>query len=141
MSILKNKINKLIKKYEEKKDFTYSPLSLEMINDSENKLGIKLPDDFLWFLNTYGAGGIGFDVFGVAGKELEFVKETMYNRSEDMPWNLLAIENCDEWIYCIDCDNGKVLMWSPWEGLSDYCYNSFSEYLLDRLESSTENLK
>ena len=38
-----------------------------------------------------------------------FVDTTMDYRDEDLPENLVAIENVDEWLTCIDCNTGKIV--------------------------------
>lgn len=111
------------------------------IDQIETLLEVKLPEEYKWFISKYGHGFV-YSVFilGVGkDKSLVCANETLIKRQAGLPKNLVVVENCDEWVYCIDCDNGEVLMWSAWEGISDYCYNSFLEYLLDRIKETVEN--
>lgn len=138
---LKNKISQLIKEYEKSGDFSYSEFNESLITEAENILDVKLPNDFVWFLKKYGSGGIEFEVFGIFQSELEFVDETLYNRKYGLPSNLIVIENCDEFVNCLDCDNGKVCNWSCYDkdGLI-YTYDSFLYYLIDQLNNYIENM-
>lgn len=51
------------------------------------------------------------------------------------------MENCDEWLYCIDSSNGKVVSWSPYDGDGVVeVYEDFDSYLLDRFNDAIENM-
>lgn len=138
--MFKDKIKEIISTYENDKDFSYTKPTQKMLSDAQKRLGIKLPNDFLWFLNTYGSGGIQFDIFGVVKDQLEFVEETERYRKLGMPKNLLVIQNCDEWVDCVNADNGVIVKWSQGFGIAETQYGSFCEYFLDELEDSIENL-
>ncbi len=139
---MKDVIERLISEYEEKGDFTYSVPSIDMLTEAEKKLGFKIPSEFLWFLKKYGHGGIGgIEVLGnTKNMILAFEIETIKYRKYGLPENLLVIENCDEWLYCIDIHTNKIIMWSQNQGASEPCYNSFFEYLLDRMKDIIENM-
>ena len=49
------------------------------------------------------------------------------------------MENCDEWLYCLDCDTGEVVSWSQADGVLPG-YPSFDDFLLQDLEDAIENL-
>jgi len=53
---------------------------------------------------------------------------------------VLVIENCDEWIYCIDTKTGKVKMWSRGANKTDEVYDTFIDYLKARIEDAIENM-
>ena len=137
-----DKLYKLIKNYEEKGDFTYANVSEEVLDKSEKRLDIKFSDEYKWFLKKFGHGGIGgIEILGV-GKDgtLVFEKETLKYRAYGLPNELLIVENCDEWIYCINSINGKVVIWS--QGAKNYteAYDSFCLYLLDRINDILDNM-
>lgn len=49
------------------------------------------------------------------------------------------MENCAEWLYCIDCDDGSVVSWD----LGGYVkpeHPCFDDYLLDRLNDAVEDM-
>ncbi len=134
------KIKKLIDTYEEVGDFTYTTITDDQIEEAQNALGVKLPGQYLDFLRTYGHGGIGgIEVIGIgkSGKML-FVSETLEYREYGLDKNLILIENCDEWVYCIDCNNNSIVSWSR-EDIQN-AYPDFDSFLLDRFTDAAENL-
>lgn len=139
----RQKIEEIIKQYCNEGYFSYFSPSRELIQKVESILKISLPIEFLWFVKKFGSGGInGTYIFGISESEhIDFLEETLHYREQGLPNNLIVIENCDEWVYCIDCNNGKILMWSSWEGESDYCHNNFYEFLLDEFRTAVEALE
>lgn len=70
-----------------------------------------------------------------------FAEETEEHRPDGLPDGLVAVENCDEWLYCIDCSNGKVVSWSPYDGDGVVeVYEDFDSCLLDRFNDAIENM-
>lgn len=137
-----DKLYEIIRRYEQNGDFTHAVVTEDMLKESESRLGAKLPEEYKQFLKTFGHGGIGgIEVLGI-GKNgtMLFETETIKYRDYGMPNNLLIIENCDEWVYCIDVNNGKVVMWSG--GCASYsnAYNCFNEFLQDRVNDILENM-
>lgn len=131
----------VIKENESKGDFTYAKVTESMLNEAEAQLGIKLPSAYRWFLTNFGQGGIGgIEVlgFGKNGK-MVFVDETIKFRSYGLPQDVVLIENCDEWVYCIQSQNGKVGMWAPGDTKCKEIYENFEAYLLDRVNDIVEN--
>ena len=49
------------------------------------------------------------------------------------------VENCDEWVYCIDCNDGSIVSWD-FNGYQKKDYECFDDYLLDRISDAVENL-
>ena len=102
-----------IKKYEVKGDFNYASVTDDMISDAEEILGVKLPNQYVDYIKMFGHGGIaGVEILGVGltGKMI-FVESTLEYRADELPGNLVVIENVDEWLMCLDCDTGKVVSW------------------------------
>lgn len=59
-------ILKTIKKYEVKGDFNYASVTDDMISEAEDKLGVKLPDQYVDYIKMFGHGGIaGLEIIGV----------------------------------------------------------------------------
>ena len=139
---MSNQLFEIIRQHEHRGDFSHAIVTEEMIHASEERLRVDLPEEYKQFSKTFGHGGIGgVEVLGV-GKNgaMVFEKETIKYRTYGMPNNLLIIENCDEWVYCLNTNNGKVVMWST--GCMDYsnAYNSFYEFLQDRVNDILENM-
>lgn len=96
-----------------KGSFTYAEVNDDILNEAEKVLKCKLPAEYISLLKTFGQGGIGgLEVLGV-GKDgsLVFVNHTLKYRSYGLPDELIMIENCDEWLYCINAINGEIVKW------------------------------
>jgi len=137
-----SRIEQLIEQYQEKGDFLYTSPPKSLISAAEERLGVKLPEEFKWFLNKYGYGGIGgLEIFGV-GKNSKCIFEdmTLKYRQYGLEKELVVIENCDEWLYCINTNNEKIVMWFADNEDVQVAYNNFLEYFLDQLNDAIENL-
>ncbi len=130
-----------IKKYEEPGDFTHATVTDEMITNAEHTLNVKLPEQYIDFLKMFGHGGIGgLEVFGfgLSGRMI-FVDTTLDYRNEELPENLVVIENVDEWLTCIDCNTETIVSWD-FSGYIKEDYDCFDDYLLDQMNSAIENM-
>lgn len=130
-----------IKQYEHPNDFTHFAVTDDMITTAETILKIKLPEQYILFLKMFGHGGIGgLEVmgFGLTGRMI-FVETTMDYRKEELPENLVVIENVDEWLTCIDCNTEKIVSWD-FTGYIKDDYDCFDDYLIDQMNSVIENL-
>ena len=134
-------ISRLIEQYEKPGSFNRAPFTQEMQARAERELGVALPEQFLAFLECYGHGGLnGFEVLGVGSDgSIIFLEETLEYRPYGLPTNLVAIENCDEWLECIDCDTGKVVSWSI-DGATMPSFPCFDDFLIDRIENAIDNM-
>ena len=133
-------IFEVIKKYEEDGDFTHYEVSEDIIDDMEKQLQLKLPKEYVDFLRLFGHGGlVGFEVLGV-GKNGNYVfcNVTIRYRKIGLPNELIVIEDCDEWVYCIDTKDNTVVMWAQDENIK-VAYDSFMDYLSDRVQDALEN--
>ena len=137
---MNNSLKTLIKKYEEPLDFTHPSFSAESIVHAESELGVTLPEEYVSFLREFGHGGInGVETIGIGKNgQLLFVEETLTFRQYGLPNNLVVIENCDEWLYCLNAKDGNVVMWSQEKQAP--AYSSFDEYLSDRISDAIENM-
>ena len=123
-----------------KDSFTKIAPTQEMLAEAQQKLGFPLPEQFIEYLNAYSHGGVGFEILGVGfDGSMVFLEETLEYREDGLPANLLVVENCDEWLYCIDANSGEVVSWYFDDDLS-VDYPCFDDYLLDRLNDAIENL-
>lgn len=134
-------IENLISQYQQEDDYTRVPLTPEMLNQVVNSLGVVIPDQYLCYLNEYSQGGIaGVEVLGIGlDGSIVFLEETLEYRKEGLPHNLVVIENCDEWLYCIDCKTGEVVSWS-FGGLEKKEFDCFDDFLLSEYLEAIENL-
>lgn len=70
----------------------------------ENNLNVKLPDSYKWFLKTFGYGFIyGVEILGYdKTTPPSVVTETQDYRKYGLPNEYVVIEDCDEFVYCLD---------------------------------------
>lgn len=138
---MNQQIKSLIEQYKDEGHFTYVAPTLEMIDEAEEKLSFAIPEQFLDWLNTYSHGGInGIEILGIGfDGSIVFLETTLRYREYGLPENLLIIENCDEWVYCIEAQTGEVVSWDP-SGYLKPEYPSFDDFMLDELENAIENL-
>ena len=114
-----------------------------MIKEAEERLGAKLTEAYKKFLLEFGFGGLdGIETLGIAKNgRMVVVDTTLELRTLGMPKNLIAIEDCDEWFYCIENESQRVVSWSIEDG-NDYreSYSDFEAYLQDRANDAIDNL-
>ena len=121
--------------------FLKIPVTAERKQQAEQELGFAIPESYLWFLETYGHGGCFFELlgFGLSGTAL-FVQETKRQREKGLPAQLMVIENCDEYVVCIDSQNSNIVSWSSYDQKGTiFKFSCFEEYFLDVLENAIEN--
>lgn len=115
--------------------------SEEELAEAEKMLGFSIPDEYRWFLNEYGHGGFFFEFLGVGlnGRAL-FAEETLHEREYGLPHELMVIENCDEFVECIDTSSGKIVSWSKHDndGIIERA-EGFYEYFIECLDNAIEN--
>lgn len=113
------------------------------ITQAEQKLALKIPDPFIWFLKEYGCGGYWFDIMGYCknGKP-EFVEITLEQRKNGLPEKYIIIEDCDEFYYCIDSVSGKISSWSQYDkdGIRER-FDNFYEFFKDNLQNAMDNFQ
>ena len=138
---MNKQIEELISTYEDDKDYTRMPLTDEMASTVKKELGVELPEQYVDYLNKYSHGGIaGVNILGIGlTGRIIFLDVTKDYREEGLPNNFVAIENCDEWLYCINCDTGEVYYWD-WFGNVRKEFDSFDEFLLSEYKDAIENL-
>lgn len=139
---MKEEIKKLIEEYSEEAVFTGKISSDEIIESSIEELNVNIPDDYRWFIKNYGQGGIGgVEILGISRTNKAIFKDTTLEyRNYGLPINLVVVENCDEWLYCIDTDTEKVIAWNRIDGILGDRYTTFLEFLLDRFNDEIENM-
>ncbi|GFZ30402.1 antitoxin YobK [Clostridium zeae] len=143
---IREKIEDLIATYYDE-GFFLGSIDESLIDETEIKLDVTLPDSYKWYIKTYGCGGIGFDIIGV-GRDghLPVVSSTEKYRSYGMPIGLIVIQDIGEWVYCLDTNRMSkcecpVVTWSMHDrdGII-FRNNNFYEYLLDSLKEAIDNL-
>ncbi len=138
---MNGKIKSLIDQYQEEGDFTRARPTPNMLDTVRSVLGVTLPEQYLDYLNEYSHGGIaGVEILGIGltGKVF-FLDETLEYRDEGLPDNLVVVENCDEWLYCIDCSDGTVVSWEI-NGNVKREFDCFDDFLLSEYSDAIENL-
>ena len=123
------------------------PTKPELIEKVEDRLKVKLPDDYKRFLLTYGIIGMGDDeVFGMNGTEdisqQMLVRITEGNREEiNLPHSFIPINRSEYGDFiCLNTgsvDNHRLVYYSSLDETFDsYPHaNSFEEYLESYLKN------
>lgn len=143
MEIKRKKIKTLIEDHAEVfvGAFLMTKPSAEAIKNAEQELGFEIPESYIWFLKQYGHGGFFFEFlgYGLTGNAL-FVGETLKERKNGLPEKLLVIENCDEYVVCINTDNGNIVSWSRYDNDGIIVkFASFEDYFIDCLNNAIDN--
>jgi hypothetical protein len=138
---MNDKIRSLILHYEQDGDFTRVKLTDAMLEEAQNQLGLTIPSQFVDYLAEFSHGGIaGVVIMGVGlNGSMVFVEATLNMRTHGLPESLLVVENCDEWLYCIDCSNGAVVSWEI-GGEVKQEFECFDDFLLSEYSDAIENL-
>lgn len=137
---MNSEIEELISRYGEETSFTRVAPTQAMLDEVKEQLGFTVPDQYLDYLNAYSHGGFGFEILGIGfDGSISFLDETLEYREDGLPENLLVVENCDEWLYCVDVSTGEVVSWYL-DGEIYPAYSCFDDYLLDRINDSIENM-
>lgn len=139
---MKEKIKNIIDKYSEEACFTGKVTDKSVIENSLDELGASKLNDYRWFLENYGQGGIGgVEILGISKTNKAVFKDvTLRYRKFNLPENLIVMENCDEWLYCIDINTCKIVSWDRISGIRVERYNTFFDFLIDRFNDEIDNL-
>ncbi|MBT2214623.1 SMI1/KNR4 family protein [Virgibacillus dakarensis] len=116
-----------------------------ILGEIENRLDVTLPDGYKWFLRKYGSGGIfGVDILGVGRfNEPIVIDETMKLRKFGLEKNLVVIEDCDEFVYCLDTseminNECPVISWDQHDGYDSIEAKTFTDFLTERFADAKE---
>lgn len=112
----------------------------EVISDMEKILGLKFSAEIRTYLSQYGIIiGYGVEILG-CGKngESSLVRETKRFREFGLSEEYIVIRNSDEWIYCLNNNNGIVSSWDRIEKTHLIKANTFGQYILDELIEAKE---
>ena len=117
-----------------------------MVKQIEESLNINLSESYKWFLMNYGSGGIfGVNILGVGKSNNPIVvTETTEYRRYGLEKNLVVIEDCDEYVYCLDTSeliDGEcpVVSWDQHFGVDSIEAINFNDFLLERLSDAEES--
>ncbi|MBC1317139.1 SMI1/KNR4 family protein [Listeria booriae] len=137
----KNTVQKLIEQYGEENDFTGGASSIA-IKQAGELTDTQFPAAYRWFIERYGSGGVlGINIIGI-GKNNTYVvsKITKQLREQfDLPNNLIVIEDCDEFYYCLNTDDSKVYFWDNIDGMGEIVALDFFSFLEERIRDMSEN--
>jgi len=136
-------IEELISEFGNPGDFTRIAPTPEKVAEIQTDLGVTLPKQFLDYLAEYSHGGIcGVEILGIGltGRAI-FEEATIDYRKDGLPANYVVVENCDEWLYCIDCDTGEIVSWSMYDNDGSIpAYPDFDSFLLDSFKEAADNM-
>nr|WP_085994343.1 SMI1/KNR4 family protein [Oceanobacillus senegalensis] len=140
----KDDLEKLITDNMETGYFT-GGIEKKLVDKIEEDLDILLPNSYKHFLMKYGSGGIfGVDILGAGKTDQPFVvTETEKYRQKGLEKDLVLIEDCDEFLYCLDTsemvnEECPVVSWDQHEGIDSIESANFCKFLLERFIDSKE---
>ncbi|WP_158301672.1 SMI1/KNR4 family protein [Paenibacillus mesophilus] len=142
-----DQLKELIDKHRKGTDFT-GGITDEKVMKIEEELHVKLPDSYTWFLKNYGRGGLfGVDILGWGKGDLaSVVKETERYYSHGLPSSYVVVEDCDEFLYCVDTDTvdpesneAPVLVWNKAHAKSTKRSPGFAQFFINRLLDALED--
>jgi len=111
------------------------------IKESEEALGLSFCPEYRDFLARYGMLiGYGVEILGCGRNgTMPVVAETKRFREFGLSEEYIVIRNVDEWIYCINNNDGTVSSWdrSSMNHLMES--GSFEKYVTDELLEAKEN--
>ncbi len=139
---MQRKIKKFINENVEKSGFFTGGISEAKIQKVEELLNVSLPEGYKWFLKKYGYGslyGVLILGWGKSDESIPVVRETLAFRKLGLPLNCVVVEDCDEWVYCMNCDDGKVYRWSSWDPNFYYRYSDFYDFLFTKFSEAKED--
>ncbi len=138
---MNEKILEAVAQHKEDSFFTHAEFSDENRTRAEETLGLSLPGQYVEYLKTFGHGGVaGVEILGIGcDGTLIFVDKTMLYRGYGLPENLVVVENCDEWVYCIDCSSAAVVSWEV-DGEVKPEFDCFDDFVLSEYSDAIENL-
>jgi hypothetical protein len=144
-------IFRIFEKYKEKTDFV-GPVSDSAIEQAENRLGVKFPQDYRFFLKKCGAGSFGgCEIYGIVPDDTiasvpNGIWATEYLRAQSMVPDhcvVFAFDGFDGY-YCMDTTEnaGKeecpVLLVRP--GQTEQAEEGFAKFLLKQLKQEIDDL-
>jgi len=146
---MNDKIISIISTYEKDGDFM-GGVNEDTIREAARILNITFPKSYHWFLKQYGSGGLnGIDINGCEkpAADASVVYHTkLYREKYDLPLQYIVLEDIDGSVTCLDTNqmnDGEcpVVFWSRFsKELYAITYENFSEYLLESLQESVDNL-
>ncbi|WP_195419750.1 SMI1/KNR4 family protein, partial [Collinsella sp. D33t1_170424_A12] len=91
---MNHQILNMVDQHRENSFFTHAEFNDETRALAEQKLGLRLPEQYVEYLKTFGHGGVGgVDILGVGcDGSLIFVEETLLYRKYGLPKNLVVVE-------------------------------------------------
>lgn len=138
---MNKRIEQMIAEYKDDSFFTFTSPSDQDFNEAQEKLEVKFPSEFVDFVKKYGSGGIGgVEILGYSFDGFTTILDkTAESRMLEMPSSLVVVEDVDEWLYCIDCDTGKVVSWSAVDGVRP-AFPDFDSFVISEFSDAIENL-
>lgn len=138
---MNEKILEMVAQYKEDSFFTYAEFTDETRVTAEKALKVILPEQYAEYLKAFGHGGVaGVEILGMGcDGSMIFVDSTLRYRGYGLPENLVVVENCDEWLYCVDCSNDAVVSWEI-DGEVKPEFDCFDDFVLSEYADAIENL-
>ena len=113
-------ISRVIDSHADKFDFL-GPLHPDKVREAEKELGVKFPRSYKQFLERYGCGDFGREIYGITPSNSGIPSAVWYTlelRKEGyIPDWMVIVSDEDEYVFCLDTsvfdenDECKVVSW------------------------------
>lgn len=147
-------ISKIIDGYTNTFDFV-GPVHPDKVHEAEIALGVKFPRSYKQFLERYGCGVFGREIYGITPSNSGIPSAIWYTlkiRKEGyIPDWMVIVSDEDEYIFCLDTsvfdENGecRVVSWVP--GLPfekqprEISFDSFVDFLYESVQMVVQENK
>ena len=116
-------------------------VSQDKIIEIENSLEVRLCKAMKDYLAEFGLIlGFGVEILGCGKNGISSLEsETKRFREFGLQDNYLVIRNVDEWIYCLNNNNGEITSWDRSNKNHKLCGTDFEEYIFNELVEAKED--
>lgn len=121
--------------------FVTGGISEKEIEELEKELKLVFRSEIRNYLLQYGIiMGYGVEMLGCGKNSVSsLVKETKRYREYGLSDEFIVIRNADEWIYCINNNNGEVSSWDRIEKKHLKKNSNFDAYILSEMVDAKED--
>lgn len=140
--IKKTEIVHLFEKYKSFKSYS-GGVDEGKITKAEKELGVTFPEEYRWFLHTYGEGGVlGVGILGlVPDHEGDMVRQTLKLReSIGLTPEYVVVQYVDVFFPCLNVNTGEIIYWYL-DGIGEKCADTFFEFLQGEVQLALNDLE
>ncbi|SFT02372.1 SMI1/KNR4 family protein [Marininema halotolerans] len=142
-------IAQMMRDYGEQGLTFFGSISESTVKEAETMLNVTLPESYNWYVQSYGHGGVeGSGILGIIESDMPVmpvVETTLDYRQYGLPQQYVVVEDCDEFIYCLDTaqiKNGEcpVINWAISDPVAIPQSDEFLSFLIESFQVIVDNL-